>query len=111
MSSERMILIDRDLHQSWRRATLAHEIAHVDLGHQSRIVGRYARRAERDADHLAARRLLSSVTAIAEAAAAYPGDTSAIADALDVPVEVLIRRVENLHPRDRARIEARAARV
>lgn len=106
-----MILIDHELHHSMRRATLAHEIAHVDLKHRGRMPGRYGRRAEREADHLAARRLLASVSDIAEAVATYLGDTTAIADALDVPVEVLIRRVETMHPRDRARIEARAARV
>lgn len=110
MSSERMILIDRDLHQTWRRATLAHEIAHIDLGHRTRPLGKYAGRAEREADHLAAHRLLSSVAAIADAVAAYPGDTAAVADALDVPVEVLVRRVEQMHPRERARIERRVLR-
>lgn len=108
--SENMILIDENLDRTWRRATLAHELAHVDLGHVSAVEGFFARRIEREADMLAARRLLGSVDAIADAVAAHPGDTAAVADQLDVPVEVLLRRVEKMHPRDRAAIEARASR-
>lgn len=111
VSSESMILIDQDMHRVMRRAALAHEIAHIDLGHRTHLEGRMGRRAERDADRLADRRLLGSISDIAEAVATYAGDNSAIADALDVPVEVLIRRVETMHPRDRARIEARVART
>jgi Zn-dependent peptidase ImmA (M78 family) len=108
--SENMILIDRNLDRAWRRAALAHEIAHVDLGHTSVVEGIFARRIEREADNLAARRLLSSVDEIAEAVAAFPGDAAAVAEELEVPVEVLVRRIERLHPRDRARIAARASR-
>lgn len=109
VSSERMILLDRELDETWRRATLAHEICHVDLGHLG-TTGHFARRAEREADHLAARRLLPSVVEIADAAATFRGDTKAIAHHLGVPVEVLVRRVERMHPRDVARIEARVRR-
>lgn len=109
ISSESMILLDRELYPTPRRATLAHEIAHVDLGHRGGT-GFFGRRAEREADHLAARRLLPSVREIADAAATFRGDTTAIAHHLDVPVEVLIRRVERMHPRDVARIEARVRR-
>lgn len=108
--SENMILIDENLDRPWRRATLAHELAHVDLGHVSLVEGYFARRVEREADMLAARRLLGNVDVIADAVAAFPGDTAAVADQLDVPVEVLVRRVEKMHPRDRAKIEARVSR-
>ncbi|MEP7763869.1 ImmA/IrrE family metallo-endopeptidase [Sanguibacter sp. 26GB23] len=109
--SEQMILLDRDLERAWRRATLAHELAHVDLDHRGDVEGYFARRMEREANLLAARRLLASLDAIGDAIAAHGGDTAAVADELDVPSEVLIRRMENMHPRDRARVVARSRRV
>lgn len=111
MRDEQMILLDRALERCWRRATLAHELAHVDLDHRGEVGGYFGRRMEREANLLAARRLLANVDAIGDAIAAHAGDTAAVADELGVPPEVLLRRMEHMHPRDRARVVARSRRV
>lgn len=104
--SERVILLHDALDQDERRGVLAHELAHVDLGHEP-TAGWFGRRMEREADVLAARRLLHDVERIADAIAVHPLHPGLVAEALAVPLRVLRRRLECLTDEERARIEAR----
>ena len=103
--SERVILIDEQLTRPERRATLAHELSHVDLGHEA-IGGWFGRRLERDADSLAACRLLSNVDALAEVLV-VERELAAAADVLDVPASVLRLRIDLLTDDERSLIAQR----
>jgi Zn-dependent peptidase ImmA (M78 family) len=105
--SERVILIDCRLNRSERRATLAHELSHVDLGHRA-VGGWFGRRLERDADSLAACRLLSSVGDLAEALVGQP-ELAEAADMLDVPLSVLRLRIDLLTDAERSLIDERVS--
>jgi Zn-dependent peptidase ImmA (M78 family) len=106
--SERVILINRELGYADRRAVLAHELAHIDLSHQP-TRGWFKARQERDADRLAASRLLDEVHEIADAICAHPLDPAQVAEHLGVPLRVLRRRLANLTARDQGYIESRLA--
>lgn len=54
----RVILLDRGLDPAGARSSLAHALAHLDLGHAETLAGFFERREERAADDLAARRLI-----------------------------------------------------
>lgn len=101
----RVILLERSLRRPERNAVLAHEIAHIDLEH--RMTGRlwFDRRQERDADRLAAARLIT-VEDLAEALRSVDGGGPAeVAHELGVPVDVLMRRVRALTDDEKASIE------
>lgn len=106
--SERVILIDVSLDGDERRGVLAHELAHIDLEHRP-VGGWFGRRMEREADVLAARRLLGDVDRIADAIAEHPLQPGLVAEALCVPLRVLRRRLEILTDHERDVIEARVA--
>lgn len=106
--SEKVILIDQALDMAGRRATLAHELCHIDLEHQP-TGGWFGRRMERDADMLAAARLLPDPEQIADALAVYPLEPTQVAALLDVPLRILRRRLEVLTDDERAVIERRLA--
>lgn len=106
--SERVILIDAKLDRSGRRAALAHELCHVDLGHTP-ADGWFGRRMEREADTLAAQRLLADVAVLADAIAEQPLQPGLIAQQLDVPLRMLRRRLENLTAEEKRAIEERVA--
>jgi len=106
---ERVILLDSGLDVAGRRCALAHELAHIDLGHEP-AGGWLGQRQEREADDLAATRLLSEVERIAEALAAHPLDPEAVAETLDVSVPVLRRRLRALTEEEKAWIEDRLSR-
>lgn len=107
--SEKTILIDQALDVAGRRATLAHELCHIDLAHQP-TGGWFGRRMERDADQLAAARLLADPEVIAEAIAVFPLEPAQVAAMLEVPLRILRRRLEALTSAERAVIERRLAR-
>lgn len=108
IASERVILLDEELDVAGRRCALAHEIAHIDLRHTSRP-GWIGRRHERDADSLAARRLLDDVEAIADAMCVHPLHPELVAEHLSVTERVLRRRLMLLTDAEKAYIEARLA--
>lgn len=108
VASERVILIDRDLTQTERRCTLAHELAHIDLGHVE-ARGWFARRLEREADRLAAKRLLADIEAIADAICTHPLDPDLVAEQLGVTLRMLRKRLKRLTPSETSYIEARLA--
>src|SRR5690606_8709146 len=81
VASERVILLDRGLDHTERRCTLAHELAHIDLGH-TETHGWLRGRLESDANRLAARRLLADIHAIADAICTHPLEPALVADQL-----------------------------
>lgn len=108
--SERVIFIDRALERPDRRATLAHELCHVDLDHRP-VGGWFGRRMEHDADTLAARRLLHDVRRIADAIALHPLEPGLVARELDVPLRILRRRLESLTVAEKVMIDDRLSGV
>ena len=89
---ERMvILVDRA--QDWpaKRSGLAHAIAHLDLEHRP-ATGRFDRRQEREAEELAARRLLPTA-ALTDAIRWCGEDVSAIAEHMMVDERLARARV------------------
>lgn len=110
VAEEKVILLGTHLDVAGRRCALAHELAHIDLGHRP-ARGWFGRRQEADADRLASNRLLSDVERIAEALAVHPLDPAAVADYLDVSVPILRRRLRELTDDEKLAIERRLARV
>ncbi|MCZ2837182.1 ImmA/IrrE family metallo-endopeptidase [Modestobacter sp. VKM Ac-2985] len=99
------IVLDRRLTRVERRCALAHELQHVDRGDvQVFAIGpdgpRLAQRQERRADREAARRLVE-VQALALAMRVHPHDPAAVAEELDVTVDVLRCRLDTLRPAER----------
>src|SRR4051812_19181877 len=87
-----VVLIDQALDRAGRRCTLAHELAHIDLGH-----GRAGhKRDEGAADQLAARRLMT-----VQQLMTVVGWTASPVEAaleLDVTEHMLAVRLKHLHP-------------
>jgi transcriptional regulator with PAS, ATPase and Fis domain len=108
------IVLDRRLTRIERRCALAHELRHVDNGDvQVFTVGpdgpRQAKRQERRADRQAARRLVALET-LAAAMRIHPHDHAAVAEDLDVTVDVLRCRIEHLSGAERRWLERELAR-
>ena len=105
VSDAQVILLERTLDRAERNTVLAHEIAHVDLAHS--MTGRkwFDGRQERQADALAADRLVD-LDDLADALlwALCPEE---VAEQLDVTVAVVRRRVHALTADQKAYIEAR----
>lgn len=105
------IVIDDRLTRVERRCVVAHELAHIDLGHHEQAAtggpgtARIARHREREADVLAATRLIN-LDALADALvwALCPEE---VAHELDVTVDVVRRRLRTLTDAEKAYIEAR----
>lgn len=95
----RVILLDRSLGRARRRGALAHSLAHLDLEHRA-TDGDYERWQEREADKLAARRLIP-LDALADALR-WSRSAPEIAAELDVDVGILRARVDVIHPAERA---------
>jgi Zn-dependent peptidase ImmA (M78 family) len=110
----RAIALDDRLDRVGRRVALAHELVHVDnddeqLAQCGPDGPRQARRQETRADQEAARRLIH-LRALASALAAHPRDLPAAADELDVTVQLLVVRIETLHPSEQGKLRAWADR-
>jgi len=108
VASERIILLSDELDMAGRRCTLAHEIAHIDLRHAAQS-GWFGTRSERDADRLAAARLLEDVDEIADALCVHPLHPELAAEHLGVTVRVLRRRLANLTATEKEHVEQRLA--
>lgn len=98
-----VIVMHPRLNQAQRRCALAHELAHIELGHTDGA----SPVEERAAAVLAARRLIRA-DALADAMlwSQHPHD---VADALWVDVETLTTRLEHLHPAERHYLTQRLA--
>lgn len=109
---ERVILIDSRLGQVARRCALAHELAHVDLGDEGCGTGpdaeRLERRQERQADSLAAHRLIT-LDDLAEALV-WALDYHEVAEYLHVDRTTVRTRIQALTPTERDYIEQRIER-
>lgn len=105
IASERVILLERTLDRAERNTVLAHEIAHIDLDHVTTGRKWFDRRQERDADRLAATRLVD-LDDLADALtwALCPEE---VADELDVTVDVIRRRILALTDEEKAYIQQR----
>lgn len=108
LPDERVILLDRGLSITEGRCTLAHEIAHMDLGHYPTGVGHFDRRQEREADGLAARRLLPLVALVEAVRGGW--DLPAAAVELRVTHDVIQSRLDRLHPSERHALRKVTAR-
>lgn len=107
IAAERVILLERTLGRAERNTVLAHEIAHVDLDHAKTGRKWFDRRMERDADDLAARRLVD-LERLADVLrwALCPEE---VAHELDVTVDVVRRRIRSLTVQEKDAIAARLA--
>lgn len=102
------IVLDDRLDRVGRRCALAHELAHVDLGHTHQVAGtgpgtsRIQRRRERDADLLAAQRLIP-LDRLADTLhwALCPEE---VAHELDVTDRLATLRIRNLSQAEKAYI-------
>ena len=92
-----------------RRCALSHEIAHVDLGHRHSGHLWFDDHQEREANTLAARRLID-IDALADAFS-VTRDDRALGELLNVVVAVVHTRFAHLHPSERHYLEARIARI
>lgn len=104
------IVLDRRLQQSQRRSALAHELAHVDLGHvqtagDGPTGSRAARRCERQADQLAAERLIT-VDQLVEALL-WSQDERELAEMLWVDVATVRARLRGLSAAEHKLIDER----
>lgn len=108
--SQQVILLGRHLDRTGRRSTLAHEIAHIDLEHEPTGHEWFDRRCERDADRLAAMRLVD-VVHLADALVEHPLHPGRVADHLEVPLRLLRRRLEQLTEQETAYIDERLSAI
>ena len=90
-----VILINHTLDVIEARCALAHEIAHIDLGHSPRAPGWFGRRQERDADHLAAQRLIAD-DGLADLAAEQAVVVCEVAERFDVTHRFAAMRLTSL---------------
>ena len=104
-----VVFIDRRLSRVEGRSALAHEIAHIDLGHEPRGMAWFDTRQEREATALAARRLIS-VDRFVEAFL-WCRDDRELAAELQVDVPTLRARREAFTATEVSRIEYRIATI
>lgn len=101
----KVILIESE--DSWpaKRCSLAHAVAHLDLGHTTLPAGVFERNQEIEANQLAIRRLIT----IEDLAAvlAWTKWTTEIAAELEVDVATLTLRRKHMHPSELATLRER----
>lgn len=98
----RVILIEADQSPAAQRSSLAHAVAHLDLGHARTTSGFFENREEAEADRLAAERLIPlEALAAALVGARVP---AAVASELDVDLPMLRVREANLTRAERRRL-------
>ena len=105
----RVILLDSAGSPAATRCSLAHAVAHLDLGHRALPAGRPERRQEREADLLAARRLmpLGSLLEVL----AWTDDRDEAAAELGVVPALLALRLSALVPAEAELFDRRAGLV
>lgn len=102
--SRKVILLEHRHNAAVRRCSLAHAIAHLDLGHHHTLAGWFEKREEAQADDLAARRLVP-LEALAHALA-WTRSRDEIAVELEVDLPTLDVRERGLTTSDRRRLRA-----
>jgi hypothetical protein len=108
-TGRRIILLDERLARSARRSSLAHAIAHLDLGHGQTLPGWFENREEAEADALAARRLIP-VEDLARALA-WSRDRDDVAAELDVDRGMLAARERSMVRAERRTLTRLLARA
>lgn len=103
--ARKVILIGTAQGPAARRCSLAHAIAHLDLGHAEVMSPQFEKREERAADKLAAERLISLDDLAV--ALAWTRDYDEIAAELRVDVATVKVREKNLTSGDRAYLKSR----
>ncbi|MCZ4498972.1 MAG: hypothetical protein JWQ74_1525 [Marmoricola sp.] len=98
----RVILVEQDQDPAAQRCSLAHAVAHLDLGHGRAVAGFFENREEADADCHAAR-LLISLEAFAEALS-WTRSRIEVADELVVDLAILAVRERILTRAERTRL-------
>jgi Zn-dependent peptidase ImmA (M78 family) len=101
----KVILIESQDTWPAKRCSLAHAVAHLDLGHQATTGGVFDRRQEDHANQLAARRLIG----IEDLAAvlSWTRFITEVAAELEVDIRTLNIRQVHLHPSERALLESK----
>jgi Zn-dependent peptidase ImmA (M78 family) len=100
--SRRVILIEHAHTEAQRRCSLAHALAHLDLGHTDTPDGWFERREEVEADDLAARRLIP-LPDLARALA-WSRDRDEVARELGVDTSMLASRQDRMRTDERRRL-------
>lgn len=95
-----LIVMDPRQSQAQRRCTIAHELAHIDLGHTDGC----SPTEETEARALAARRLIT-MPALLDALA-WSEELEEVADELWVDLDTLYARLDHLTPHECAQIRA-----
>jgi len=106
--SRRVILLEREHPPAQRRSSLAHALAHLDLGHAQTPGGWFERREEVEAEDLASRRLIP----LADLATvlAWSRDHDEVARELGVDVSMLELRRSRMGTDERRRLRRLLAR-
>ena len=111
--AHQVILMAKGLTQRARRTALAHELAHIDLGHAGchdyPDADRQDQRIHSEADQLAARRLIPLDRLVY--ALKWSRDLEEVADELWVEPHVVVTRLDHLHPAERHLIRRVLAEV
>jgi Zn-dependent peptidase ImmA (M78 family) len=105
----RVILLERGTDAARRRCSLAHAIAHLDLGHGAAMTARFERRQEAEATQLAARRLRPLDDLVW--AVQWTHDLEEAAVELEVDMDTLQTRMEHLHPSELMRLRMTRRRL
>jgi hypothetical protein len=105
--ARKVIIIGTSQGPDGRRCSLAHAIAHLDLGHAEVRTSYFEKREERDADRLAADRLIT-LDQLGRALA-WTRDYLEIATELRVDQPTLLTREKYLTAGDRAYLKAKVA--
>lgn len=106
--SRKVILIEKSHSAVVQRCSLAHAIAHIDLGHGWTLPGWFENKEEADADDLASRRLIALEDLAS--ALAWTRDREEVAAELEVDLEMLAARERGLVGRERTRLRRMLAK-
>lgn len=105
----KVILLDQVQSRVERRCSLAHAVAHLDLGHANTPAGFFERRQEREADVLAARRLIS-IEQLAQVLC-WTVDRGEVAAELQVDLPMLAIRERHLKQSEKRYLGRRVRRL
>lgn len=100
--SRRVILLERNQTPAQRRSSLAHAVAHLDLGHAETPGGWFEQREEVEAESLAAQRLIP-LEALARALS-WSRDHAEVARELGVDSSLLALRQSRMRAQERGRL-------
>jgi Zn-dependent peptidase ImmA (M78 family) len=100
--SRKVILLEREHDPDRRRSSLAHALAHLDLGHAETAGGWFEQREEIEAEDLAARRLIPLV-GLARALS-WSRDHDEVARELGVDTALLMLRQSRMRADERRRL-------